>query len=378
MRPGRILVLDHAGARSLAARLADGRLEDLLIDPVDPDQPAPGAIYQARITRPLKGLGGAIVELGRGQQGFLKARSGLSPNALLPVQVNTTPTPGKPPGVTTRIALKRRSVIVFPGRPGIGFSRTFGADDILRAGLRGMVESIPGLDPESTGIVFRGACEHMNLSDIRDELDEAGGDACQILVAADPEKPGLRLAAPTAAQRARVDWMHPEPDDVLDETGSFDTLGIWDMIGAIRTPIARLPGTSGGTASPSGGPTLILERTHALVSVDVNAGGRFSPDAGYRTNLDAARELPRQLRLRGYGGQVVVDFAPMPRRNRQSVESVLARAFREDPVETALAGWTPLGHFELQRKNERFPLEDLAIDRLLSESASGSPGRHRS
>ncbi|MDT8344400.1 MAG: ribonuclease E/G, partial [Thermohalobaculum sp.] len=74
---------------------------------------------------------------------------------------------------------------------------------------------------------------------------------------------------------------------------------------------------------------------------------------------DAARDLPRQLRLRGLGGQVVVDFAPMPKKDRKRVEDTLKSAFRRDPIETSLAGWTAMGLFEIQRKRERQPLADL-------------------
>ena len=65
-----------------------------------------------------------------------------------------------------------------------------------------------------------------------------------------------------------------------------------------------------------------------------------------------ARELPRQLRLRGLGGQITLDLAPMPKKDRARVRDQPARRLSAKDVETALAGWTPLGHFELQRKRD--------------------------
>jgi len=65
------------------------------------------------------------------------------------------------------------------------------------------------------------------------------------------------------------------------------------------------------------------------------------------------------LRLRGLGGQIVIDFAPMSKKDRRSVEHALKRALREDGVDTIVVGWTPLGHLELQRKRERLPLSEL-------------------
>ncbi|MEO0994501.1 MAG: ribonuclease E/G, partial [Pseudomonadota bacterium] len=70
-------------------------------------------------------------------------------------------------------------------------------------------------------------------------------------------------------------------------------------------------------------------------------------------------EIPRQLRLRGLGGIVVIDWAPLPKRDRKRIEDTLKTALRRDPVETTIAGWTPLGLLELTRKRERRPLAQL-------------------
>ena len=120
------------------------------------------------------------------------------------------------------------------------------------------------------------------------------------------------------------------------------------MIAALRDPAIPLPG----------GASLIVEPTRALVAVDVNTGPDASPAAGLKANIAAARALPRALRCRGLGGQVTIDFAPSPKKDRRQIETTLRAAFKADPIETVLAGWTPLGHFELQRKRERLPLSE--------------------
>ena len=95
------------------------------------------------------------------------------------------------------------------------------------------------------------------------------------------------------------------------------------------------------------------------MTVCVNSGLDTSPAAGLKANIAAARDLPRQLRLRGLGGQVTVDFAPMPKKDRGTLEQVLRAAFKGEGAETTLAGWTPLGCFELQRKRDRRPLAEI-------------------
>ncbi len=81
-----------------------------------------------------------------------------------------------------------------------------------------------------------------------------------------------------------------------------------------------------------------------------------------KANLATARDLPRQLRCRGLGGQITVDFAPMLKRDRRDLEQLLRSAFRADAIDTVLAGWTPLGHFELQRKRERLPIPPELVE----------------
>ncbi|MFN3607084.1 MAG: ribonuclease E/G, partial [Cypionkella sp.] len=83
-----------------------------------------------------------------------------------------------------------------------------------------------------------------------------------------------------------------------------------------------------------------------------------SPAAALKVNIAAARALPRQLRLRGLGGQVVIDFAPMPKRDRAVLEQVIRAAFKFD-AEVNLAGWTTLGLYEFTRKRDRTALRDL-------------------
>ena len=90
---------------------------------------------------------------------------------------------------------------------------------------------------------------------------------------------------------------------------------------------------------------MFVEPTRALVAVDVNTGGDTAPAAGLRANLAVARALPRALRLRGLVGQIVLDLAPMPKKDRRAFEDALRAAFRADSIETALVGWTPLVHY---------------------------------
>ena len=74
------------------------------------------------------------------------------------------------------------------------------------------------------------------------------------------------------------------------------------------------------------------------------------------TNLLGVRELARQLLLRGLGGKIIIEFAPLLKIDRKKIELELKKSFKNDRIQTNIVGWTKLGNMEIQRKRERLPL----------------------
>ena len=343
---GRIVALGEWDGREAAALLVDGRLDDLLIDPKGDDPLRPGAILRAVADRPVKGQGGVFAKL-PGGMGFLRQVSGVAPGQRLIVQVTGAAEGGKAVPVSTRVLFKSRLAIVTPGAPGLNISRRI-RDDDTRAALQALADAaMAGAAPDH-GLILRSACETADEAEITGDI-AAMRDLAAAVMADQQGPPELLVDAPGAHDLAWRDWADPEPDAVEQGPDVFADLGIDAMIDALRSPDVPLPG----------GGFMALEPTRALVAVDVNTGPDTSPAAGLKANIAAARDLPRQLRLRGLGGQVTVDFAPMPKKDRGTVEQVLRAAFKGEAAETTLAGWTPLGCFELQRKRDRVALEML-------------------
>lgn len=343
MRRGRIVILDEIRGRPAAVRVDDGRITDLLIDPPE-DAALPGAIFRARTERPMKGQGGLTLDLGGGLTGYLRHAKGISPGRTLLVQVASVADPGKAVPVTPKLMFKSRYAIVTPDAPGFNIARKI-RDDDERDRLAEIAHEAMAGAAEGLGLILRSACEGVAEEAIAEDI--AAMRTLAEAVLADTEgAPELLVAAPSAREVAWRDWVDPDPDEVVDRSGALADLGLDTMIEALLQPRADLPG----------GGHMMIEPTTALVAVDVNTGGDTSLAAGLKANIAAARDLPRQLRLRGLGGQIVVDMAPMPHKDRRQVEDALRRALREDGIETAVLGWTGLGHLELQRKRERVPL----------------------
>lgn len=343
---GRQIVLGRLFGAEAAARLEDGVLTDLLVDAAAIAALVPGDICRGVVERLMKGQGGVFLRLPDGQRGYLRDRSGLREGQSLLVQVTGVADDGKAVPVTARILLRGRHVLVTPGAPGINVSRRI-RDDGMRATLTALGHAAQ--PPEGTGIIVRSIAEASEPDIIAQELGELLDLAARIGAETDGP-PELLLGAASPHDLAWMEWSDPKPDTVEEGDDSFERCGVLEAVDALLSPEVALPG--GGHAA--------IEPTRALVAIDVNTGNDTSPAAALKANIALARDLPRQLRLRGLGGQVVIDFAPIPKRDRATLDQVLGAAFRGESAETSLIGWTTMGLYEINRKRDRLALRRLA------------------
>ena len=341
MRGRQVLIEPLPAGGHAAALMVDGRLQDLLIDPGLCDAtPRPEAIYRALPGRPMKGLGGAMVDLGGGQTGFLRGANLPVPGRPLLVQVAGWAEPGKAPPVTVRVVLKGRTALLTPGAPGLNMARSLG-DPARRAALAALAEAAMAGAETNLGLILRSAAGTADAEEITGEIAALRADWEALEVAGTARE--LR-SAPRAAAEARREWADARTT-VREAPRALEEAGVWEEVEALRQGQV-----------PLGQGFMVVEPTRALVAVDVNTGADLSPAAPLKANLAAVAELPRQLRLRGLGGQVTVDFAPLTQADRPRIEAALAAALRSDGIDTTVAGWTPLGHLELQRRRIRRPL----------------------
>ncbi|MYM57389.1 ribonuclease E/G [Thalassovita mangrovi] len=336
---GRQIILDHLDGREAAALIVDGKLHDILIDS---DLPRVGTIYRAVAERPMKGQGGLFLKTPDGSA-FLRQVKGIAPGERMLVQVTGYAEDGKALPVSQKVLFKSRYAIVTPDAPGINISRRI-RDDDTRDVLLGIAREV--MEDNDMGLILRSSCADGEAGEIAEDIAEMVDMAARVTADRDGDAEVLTEGDGPHAMAWR-EWT--DPADIVTEAGGFERHGVLDLIDEARQPLVRL----------SGGAFMYVEPTRALVAVDVNTGNDTSPAAGLKANIAAVKDLPRQLRLRGLGGQITIDLAPMPKKDRKTFELSLRAAFKADLIETMLAGWTPLGHFELQRKRDRLPLSEL-------------------
>ena len=193
--------------------------------------------------------------------------------------------------------------------------------------------------------------------------------------AAESGEPRTLQPGPGPVARAIADWLG---EGIGAVTGAGEAVGraldreadldaeIWaneeallehgDLAGCIR-------GLLGSRAEIDGGGWMSIESTAAVVAVDVNTGGRFlERNATDALGRAAARAIPRELRLRGLGGIVVVDFPPSSETGDEAVGEELERALRRDSPGAKALGWTEAGLFEIIRRRDRRPLQECFPD----------------
>jgi len=334
------ILLDTIEDNEAAALLVDGKLEDLLISVPKTFGVVPGSICRAIIERFIKGQGGAILKLHNGYSGFLRNSKGLTPGQTILVQVISYPEDEKATPVTDRIIFKGRSVIITPGAKGINISRQIlSEEERVR-----LLEAISGTEIANSGfgLIVRSEAKNVSNQDIHEESNNLLSLAQKVL-SDEGNRAELLVEGLGSHELATRDW--PSSDESQIINGGFEAYGVLDDLDDLMDSYVKI-----GTGSA------FIEPTRALIAIDLNTGSDLSPAAGLKVNLNFAKALPRQLRLRGLGGQITIDLAPMPKKDRKQFENTLKLAFKSDPIETALVGWTPLGHFEIQRKRERVPL----------------------
>jgi Ribonuclease G/E len=161
--------------------------------------------------------------------------------------------------------------------------------------------------------------------------------------------PGIgRVRVDDAAALAEARRSFPEASlSALPEVG--------EALEAAVEPVAVLP--SGGR--------LVIEQVAALTAIDVDSGAGKPGDA----NREAVAEIARQIRLRGIGGQIVVDFVSGPRGTPYKLAAALKKAVAPDPTPTHVFGVTPLGMVEMTRERRRPALAEVLCRRSLEPSA---------
>jgi ribonuclease G len=368
------------------AVLEQGRLCEIYVERKG-RRPLAGNIYKGKVENVLPGMEAAFVDIGLEKNGFLyveevmvhedpdkrpkKITQMLRSGQEILVQIVKDPMGTKGARLTTQLSIPGRFMVYVPGGDGVGVSRRLsdeerqrlrllcrelnikGAGLIVRTAAEGvtkkellndvkflekMWQTVQGRNKSAKAPALLYSEAEVSLRVIRDIFNDSYE---RVLVDSQKEYDKIRSfikkTSPKLAERVEM-YQGSKP--------LMETYGVDEEIKLALLRRVELP--SGGY--------LIIEHTEALTIIDVNTGryvGRTRlEDTIVKTNIEACKEVVRQLRLRDIGGIIIIDFIDMARpRNRQQVLDTLGEELETDRTKTYIVELSPLGLVEMTRQN---------------------------
>jgi len=357
-----------------------------------------GNIYMGRVARVLPGMQSAFIEIGLERAAFLHVadiwenrepnkpiEKILAEGQPLLVQVVKDPIGSKGARLSTQISIAGRLLVYLPHDPHIGISQRI-EDENGRAQLRDRIKDL--LPPEEKGgFIVR------TLAEAASE-EELGADLAYLRQLWSSVRERSQGAAPpqllyqdlSLAQRVLRDMVGAETSRVsVDSRENYQKLAAFaqkympQLAGRIEHYTGERPlfdlhnvedeiekALSRRVELKSGG-YLIIDQTEAMTTIDVNTGGfvgsRNFDDTIFKTNLEAAQAIARQLRLRNLGGIIVLDFIDMQSEvHRAAVLEEFKRALARDRTRITVNGFTALGLVEMTRKRTRESLAHVLCE----------------
>lgn len=387
------------------AIVSDSVLEEFYLESLAQASPK-GNIYKGVIRQLKPALQAGFVDIGSEKNGFLqldeihpeyfKKDKGwqrkdsripitelLKPGQEVLVQVVKEETRLKGAYLTTFISLPGRYLVLMPGKLHSGVSRKI-ADDKLRKRLKEMAASLK--PPEGVGVIVRTAGLNVTKTDMKRDFryilrmwESIKADA------KGAASPSVIYEEMDLAMRTVRDHFSPDVDAILvDDRDIYQR--VRDFLGLIspryksrvkfyqeKRPIfgkydleEKIKAIYDKNVTlPSGG-RIVIEQTEAMVTIDVNSGGATRDkglmETSFHTNLEAAKEAPRQLRLRDLGGLVVIDFIEMrDKKHIREVVSALKAELRKDRAKTLAGPISRFGTLTLSRQRLRPTLQQTSF-----------------
>jgi ribonuclease G len=408
------ILINVTPQESRAAVLENGMLQELFIERTS-SRGLVGNVYRGKVTRVLPGMQAAFINIGRERSAFLHAAEILPVTEQESVEQNSIATPdinqllhdgqtitvqvikdelgSKGARLTTHLTIPSRYLVLMPGNSHIGISQRI-EDEAERARLK---EILQNNGESEAGYIVRTAAEGASDDELKRDSEfllklwERIKLKIQKVKAPAIVHEDLDLAlrfvrdlVPTDVEKIRIDSesVHQRLLEFLDDfipsltncleyySGERPLFDMFNVEDDIEKSLHR-------KVNLKSGGYLIIEQTEAMVTIDVNTGAfvgyRNLEDTIFKTNLEAASSLTRQLRLRNLGGMVIIDFIDMKEEeHKRQVLRTLEKALEKDHAKTHISEVSSLGLVQMTRKRNRESLEHILCEPCTTCDSRGS------
>ena len=349
-----------------------------------------GSIFVGRIENVVSNLHAFFVNIGRGKNGFLRLKDStdiftpLKVGSKILVQVKKDPVGSKGAQLTMKIGIPGRYIVYFPfSMKRIAISRRI-EDQLERKRLKKMMRKILTRDE---GVIIRTAAEGMEVEKLSEELDKLRNlwrkiyssyrkarkpkvlyvepDIFEYMMRERFDSHVSKIVVEKAEELERikriVETFEGEDSGIEYELVGSDPFERYDVLRKLERSLRRVQDLNCGGS-------VVIDSTEAMTVIDVNSGGNVSgedfEDLALKTNMEAAEEIVRQIRLRNVGGIIIVDFIDMKREeSRKKLLSYLSEELKKDKGRTSIVGFTKLGLLEMTRKRTSVPLVNVVFSR---------------
>ena len=382
----RILV-DETSYGTRIGVVENGTLVELIYEKKN-SLPIVGNVYAGKIMNVLPGMQACFVDIGRGKNAFLYYGDDKDNNGDIVkpkmgsdviVQVEKAEMGAKGAVLTKRISFAGKFLVVIPGDDKIGISKKI-TDSVERKRIKDIIEQ---LLPENYGIIVRTEGKDKSYEIYEKEIKRLVEKSEGVLSKAEYVKaPSLLYTEINGVEKVLRDLYNENIDEiVVNSSLDYETLiklceekdispkkivmyeSDVPMFENYYVASQAKAAFSKHVWLKSGG-FIIIEQTEACVVIDVNTG-KYTGKADLqktilKTNLEAADEIARQLRLRNLNGMIIVDFIDMKtEENRKILQKHLEEAVAKDRLQTIVVGMTELGLMQITRKKKRQSIQQL-------------------
>ncbi|MBS1170855.1 MAG: rng, partial [Burkholderiaceae bacterium] len=373
-----------------------------------------GNIYLGKVARVLPGMQSAFIDIGLERAAFLhvadiweaNSHNGTSAGQTTPIEktlhdgqtvmvrVIKDPIGTKGARLSTQISIAGRMLVYLPQDAHIGISQKI-EDETERELLRNRVQSLLPQD-EKGGYIVRTMAEEATDAELQSDIDYLRKIWQNISEAARTRPaPCLLYQDLSLAQRVLRDFVHDKTASIqIDSRKNYQMLSEFaaaytpGVLGLLQHYVGERPlfdlysvedeieRALGRRVDLKSGGYLIVDQTEAMTTIDVNTGGfvggRNFDDTIFKTNLEAAHAIARQLRLRNLGGIIVLDFIDMDSaEHREVVLAELNKALAADRTKVSVSSFSALGLVEMTRKRTRESLSHILCEACPTCSGKG-------
>ena len=413
------ILINFSPMETRVAVIENGMLQEVHVERND-HRGIVGNIYLGKVVRVLPGMQAAFIEIGLERAGFIhvadiEPKNGqpdsddiaqlVREGQSLLVQVLKDPISTKGARLTTQISIPSRYLVYLPGSDHVGISQRI-EDESEKQRLKNCLESYLAHPTESLkktsgftkeGVIVRTVAEGVSEQSLQQDVDFlrrlwvqvsqqiATAKAPQIIYQdlplalrtlrdiAHPQIEKIRIDSKETYQKATefVDQLVPDMAAKLEHyPGERPIFDLYNVEDEIQKALGRK------VLLKSGG-YIIIDQTEAMTTVDVNTGAyvghRNLEETIFKTNLEAATAIGRQLRLRNLGGIIILDFIDMhDLEHQRQVARTLDRALAKDHVKTKVLIVSELGLIQMTRKRTRESLEQLLCEPCSSCEGTGT------